>query len=123
MVAISVLIRSRNEVRYLRPTLAALAAQTRPHQVVLVEDHSTDGSVELARKHGAVVVSLDRFTYGYGLNRGLEACTGDVVVILSGHSIPVGPHFLEECARPFEADPNVGGVRLVYAGKGVDATR
>jgi glycosyltransferase involved in cell wall biosynthesis len=121
---ISVLIRNKNELKYLRQAFAALRAQTRKDaQIVLVDNQSTDGSVSFAREAGATIVSIERFGYGAALNVGMRACTGDVVVILSAHSIPLGPYFLDQCARPFETDPQLAAARLVYVGKGADAER
>ena len=115
---VSVIIRNRNEAETLRQIFAALDQQTLDHEVVVVDNESTDGSVELATSRGATVVSIATvdFSYGGSLNRGMEATTHDHVVVLSGHSIPVGPRFLEDATAPM-ADPTVAAVRLLRADK------
>jgi glycosyltransferase involved in cell wall biosynthesis len=121
---VSVVVRNRNEAKYLRDVLPALAAQQLPHEIVLVDDGSTDDSVALAREAGAHVVALPAgtFTYGRALNVGIAAARGEICVILSAHSMPVGRAFLDGCVRPFD-DPAVAAVRCLYAGKRADATR
>lgn len=120
----TVVIRNRNEARFLRPVLAALAAQDLPHTVVVVDNESDDDSVSVARAAGAHVVTLPRasFTYGRALNAGIAEASGDVIVILSAHSLPLGSSFLRQCLLPFE-DPTVAAVRCLYAGKRADAQR
>lgn len=120
---VSVVIRNRNEAEDLKYVLAALAEQEyQNYEIVVVDNNSTDNSVELARAAKARVVALEQFTYGRALNVGIAAATGELIVILSAHSIPLGRYFLTECARAFE-NPRVGAARLVYAGKGADMTR
>jgi len=63
----------RNEGERLRRCLASVAGHGLP--VVYVDSGSTDGSVELARRMGAVVVELDMsrpFTMARGRNAGFE---------------------------------------------------
>jgi glycosyltransferase involved in cell wall biosynthesis len=122
---ISVVIRNRNESQHLRHVLRALSEQ-RPHrpEIILVDNESDDDSVAVALEFGASVISIARssFTYGSALNRGLAAATGELCVILSAHSLPLGSSFLEECAKPF-ADERVAAARCVYVGKSADLTR
>jgi len=93
-------------------------------EVILVDNESTDNSVEIARKHGAEVVMLPRkqFTYGRALNAGLEAAKNEICVILSAHSMPSGRDFLAACCEPFDI-PEVAAARCVYAGKQSDQLR
>ncbi|MGE0451334.1 MAG: glycosyltransferase family 2 protein [Vicinamibacterales bacterium] len=120
----TVVIRNRNESAHLQLVLAALAAQDVPHSVVVVDNASDDDSVEVARRAGATVVPLSKgaFTYGRALNVGLAQASGSVCVILSAHSLPIGPSFLRNCLEPF-ADPRVAATRCLYAGKRADAQR
>lgn len=54
---ISVVIPCRNGAEFLGEALESVAAQTlRPDEVIVVDDRSTDGTVELARAHGATVL-------------------------------------------------------------------
>ena len=122
MSKISVIIRNRNESKYLRSVLQALSKQDVFHEVILVDNNSTDESREIARQHNAKIISIEKFSYGRGLNLGFAAASGEICVVLSAHSLPLGSSFLSECAKPF-ADERVAAARCVYAGKGADSLR
>jgi glycosyltransferase involved in cell wall biosynthesis len=48
---------------------------------VIVSDSSTDRTPEIARKHGAIVVTPDRRGYGYAYRYGFEHARGDYIAI------------------------------------------
>ncbi|WP_423461926.1 glycosyltransferase family 2 protein [Promicromonospora sp. MS192] len=48
-------------------------------RAVVVDNGSTDGSAEVAREHGALVVRAEQRGYGAACAAGLEAATADVV--------------------------------------------
>ena len=115
---ISVVIRVRNEAAFLEKTLTALKLQNCSSlELIVVDNESTDGSREIAERFGAKIVkiSMKEFSYGRASNRGFQAATGDVVVLLSAHSLPIGCDFLSTAAKPF-VDPRVAAVRLLHIG-------
>ena len=125
MKSVSIVIRNLNESSCLDKVLTGLSVQRNvKSEVILVDNESTDNSVEIARKHGAEVVMLPRkqFTYGRALNAGLEAAKNEICVILSAHSMPSGRDFLAACCEPFDI-PDVAAARCVYAGKHSDQLR
>ncbi|MDD5198278.1 MAG: glycosyltransferase family 2 protein [Terrimicrobiaceae bacterium] len=103
----SIIIRTFNEARYLGELLDAIAKQTWPpnrREVVLVDSGSTDGTVEIAARHGCRIVGIRReeFSFGRSLNIGCEAARGETLVFISGHCVPSTPRWLEELVKPFE---------------------
>ena len=125
MKSVSIVIRNLNESSDLEKVLTGLSVQRDvKSEVILVDNESTDNSVEIARKHGAKVVMLPRkqFTYGRALNAGLEAAENEICVILSAHSMPSGRDFLAACCEPFDI-PDVAAARCVCAGKHSDQLR
>jgi rhamnosyltransferase len=110
----SVVIRNRNELRYLERLLCALNLQTVRPEIVLVDNESTDGSAEMAAASGAKLIHIARseFTYGRAINIGVASAAADIVILLSSHSLPVGELFIESCLKPF-SDPRVGAVRCL----------
>lgn len=121
-VMVSIIIRNRNESPYLSSVLQALSKQDMPHEIILVDNNSKDDSREVASQFNAKIISIDEFSYGRALNLGFASATGEICVILSAHSLPLGPSFLSECAKPFR-DESVAAARCVYAGKAADALR
>lgn len=122
---ISVIIRNRNESVFLEQVLLALSVQTGPRlELILVDNASTDASAVIAIGYGANVIHLKEgeFSYGKALNVGLAAASGEICIILSAHSLPLGRGFASSCLAPFE-DPEVAAVRCVYAGKWSDMMR
>lgn len=87
-VRASVVIRVRDEAESLGRLLGLLAGQTEPHEVIVVDSGSADGSVAVARAAGARVESVAAFTFGGALNVGTAAAAADVVVALSAHAFP-----------------------------------
>ncbi len=104
----SVVIRVRDEAAALERLLGLLAAQTEPHEVIVVDSGSTDGSAEVARRRGARVLELPAaaFSFGRALNLGAAAAAAPVVVALSAHAFPRDDGWLARMVAPF-GDPAV----------------
>jgi cellulose synthase/poly-beta-1,6-N-acetylglucosamine synthase-like glycosyltransferase len=101
----SIVIRTLDEARYLGELLESIARQRAPGfevEVVIVDSGSTDGTLEIAERHGCVITHIKReeFSFGRSLNRGCEAARGDVLVMISGHCVPAGDGWLEALCRP-----------------------
>ena len=79
---------------------------------MVVDNESSDDSVEIAKQHSARVVTLPEleFSYGRAINVGIEHARGDVVVLLSAHALPLGSHFLQGCAEAM-SDPQVAAAK------------
>ncbi len=109
---ISVIIRAKNEEKWLASCLNAVAGQDCPAiEIIVVDNDSTDRSRDIAQRAGATLVTIsDRdFNYSRALNQGIRASTGELVAILSGHCIPVNERWLSALAMHF-ADPEVVAV-------------
>lgn len=101
----SIVIRTLNEARYLDELLTTIVAQETDgisHEVVLVDSGSTDGTLEIAECHGCRIhhITREEFSFGRSLNIGCEAAQGDILVITSGHCVPVDAHWLQRLCQP-----------------------
>ena len=90
---VSVVVPARDEAQRLRPCLEALRADSSVHEVIVVDDESSDGTAALARSLGATVVEGAPPPRGWvgkpwALQQGLEAATGEVVVSLDADTRP-----------------------------------
>ncbi|MFL5910166.1 MAG: glycosyltransferase family 2 protein [Gaiellaceae bacterium] len=87
MTSSAAVVPNWNGRRWLPGCLASLAAQTRPFdRIVVVDNGSTDGSLELlGREHPDVaVVALGENTgFAYAANRGVEAAGTDAVALVN----------------------------------------
>ena len=89
----------------------AIETDGRDHQILVVDNGSTDDSVEWIRQHFPRVrtLELDRnLGFGEGNNRGVAAARHNIVVLLNNDMV-VDPSFLAPLLEPF-ADPDVFAV-------------
>jgi len=68
-----------NEASSLPGVLAAMPAG---YQALVVDNNSTDGTAEVARRHGAEVIAEPRAGYGSAVHAGVAAATAPVVAVL-----------------------------------------
>ena len=98
----------------LEPLIESLRAQTRPADVVVVDNGSSDGSAELLRAGFPEVelIELGRNAgFGPALNRAVAATEGDPVVLLN-NDVVCEPGFLEALLEPAAGAEMVAGVLL-----------
>lgn len=101
----SIVIRTLNEARHLDDLLTMVARQKTVGfdvETILIDSGSTDGTVEIAQRHGARITTISKseFSFGRSLNRGCAFSTGDFLVLISGHCVPVDENWLQELCQP-----------------------
>jgi GT2 family glycosyltransferase len=113
MSAVTVAIPVRDGGELLARTLRALSTQTVAHELLICDSGSRDGSVELARAHGARVIEIDPKDFSHGGTRNLlmEAAGGEHVALLTQDAEPVGETWLAQLLSGFQLAPDVA---LVY---------
>ena len=79
---VSVILPTRNEARNLPYVFSRLPAAV--HEVIVVDGHSVDGTVEVARRlrPDVRIVQQNRLGKGNALACGFEAATGDVIAMI-----------------------------------------
>jgi glycosyltransferase involved in cell wall biosynthesis len=85
------------------------------YRAVVADNGSTDGSAEVARAHGATVVSVPERGFGAAVHAGLLACTSEVVCVVDADG-SLDPGELPAVAGPVlrgEADLVLGRRRPV----------
>jgi glycosyltransferase involved in cell wall biosynthesis len=82
---VSVVIPCLNEAKSIAfcidKAFAALRSQEIRGEVVVADNGSTDGSVEIAEAHGARVVHVASRGYGSALRKGIEEARGDFIIM------------------------------------------
>ncbi|WP_109209212.1 MULTISPECIES: glycosyltransferase family 2 protein [Microbacterium] len=107
---VAVVIPCRNDAAYLDACLAALAAQTRRADTVIVVDNdSTDASAAVARRHGATVLHEPTIGIWPAAARGYDAAleSADLIARLDADSRP-HPDWVAQLVRAFDSDPTLG---------------
>jgi rhamnosyltransferase len=110
---VSIVIRAKNEARYIGETLRAIfdTQALAARQVVVVDSGSTDGTQAIVRSFPTSLIQItpEEFTYGYALNLGVANVDAEIVATLSAHSLPTSPDWLRALIEPF-AQARVAGV-------------
>ncbi len=102
---VSIIIRTKNEERWIEHCLSAIAEQTlKDFEIILVDNNSDDWSVKIAKKYTKKIVNVTDFFPGKAINEGIRASSGEYIVIVSGHCIPKNNQWLEKLIDPFLKD-------------------
>jgi GT2 family glycosyltransferase len=118
--SVSVVIPTWNGARHLERCLAALAAQTRPaDEIVVVDNGSTDGTADWLRARfpaARLVVNDENRGFARATNQGILAARGETVVLLNNDTAPE-PSGLAALVAPLAADAALGAcaATLVFA--------
>lgn len=82
------------------------------HEIILVDNGSTDGSVEYVKRNFPfvrIVENAMNLGFAEGNNVGLESADGDYLVVLNNDT-RVSPNFIETLVNCASSDPEVGSV-------------
>jgi glycosyltransferase involved in cell wall biosynthesis len=82
-VNITLIIPALNEAACIAPLLAELPTGL-VHELLVVDNGSTDDTASVARRAGARVVAEPRRGYGYACAAGVAATSGDVLAFMDG---------------------------------------
>jgi GT2 family glycosyltransferase len=110
-VTVAIPVRDGGEL--LAGTLRALAGQTVAHELLVCDSGSRDGSVALARAHGARVLEIEPGEFGHGATRNLlvREARGAHVALLTQDAEPADEQWLQSLLGGFELAGDVG---IVY---------
>ncbi|MEN9911145.1 MAG: hypothetical protein RLZZ441_713, partial [Actinomycetota bacterium] len=117
MKSVSIVIPAYNEEETILPCLEACIAQTvSAHEIIVVNNKSTDKTVEIVREvqslyPDAPIILIEQAD-SQGItptrNKGFDAATGDIIGRIDSDSI-VEPNWVEETTKAF-ADPTVDAI-------------
>ena len=106
---VSVIVRSKNEEGWIGDCLSAIRNQTHKNlEIILVDNMSTDKTVEKASEYDVKLVQIDKFLPGLAINDGIRASKGELIVCISAHCIPTDEMWLENLMSPLSDEKIVG---------------
>ena len=110
MVQTSIIIRTKNEEKWIKHCLQMIHSQSyQDFEVILVDNESTDNTVALAKKVGiSKLTTVKHFLPGDAINRGINLSSGQYIVCLSAHCVPRDELWLETLLSGFE-DNTIAG--------------
>jgi len=110
MPNLAIVIRTRNEERWIGHCLRMVFRQShKDHEVVIVDNGSTDHTLSLARQFPVRIEAIDEFRPGRALNQGIRVTSGRFIVCLSAHCVPKDTDWLANLVRNLQ-DPTIAGV-------------
>lgn len=104
---LSIGITSYNQHQYVEKTIVSLLNQTeRPYEIVVSDNHSTDGSYEIIKKYASklkIIRPASHLPYYEHINFLLDNLSGDFVLFSASDDIYL-PNFVSECNKHMKKD-------------------
>lgn len=116
MIEVSIVIPTKNNADILERCLKSIVRLDYPpekREVIIVDGHSTDATVEIGRRYGCRVVLEDGGTIGYARQKGVEHARGTFIAFTDADCV-VSQGWLSELLRHFTDDgvAAVGGPNI-----------
>lgn len=114
---VSFIIPTLNAAALLENCLASIASQTYPrdrYEIVLADAMSKDGTREVAKRHGAIVVDDRGRDMEQGKRLALQHATGEYIVFIDADNELTHPDYIEKAVRGLMAHPQALGVESYY---------
>src|SRR4051794_23143354 len=116
---LSFIIPAYNEELELLSAIAAIrtaaAKADEPHEIIVVDDASTDATAQIAAKAGAQVVSINRRHIAAARNAGARAARGDILFFVDADTQILPSHVVDAIAA-LKAGCSGGSARIVPGG-------
>lgn len=125
----SIIIVTHNNLHYTKQCLESIIRITdyHPYELILVDAHSTDGTLEyLNSKPEVKLVKLEKnYPYSYSLNKGIQVAKGEYLCFMNNDTIAVEPKWLKILIECLEKDVKIGiaGPRLCNEDLSITRTR
>lgn len=106
----SIIIPVRNEEKRIAKTIGQFSALTIPHEIIVSDDGSTDGTINAARPLAKSVVTYDGAVHAIGRvrNAGAKVASGEVLAFIDADSvIPDPPAYFAHALSRFEKEPDL----------------
>ena len=107
---VSIIIRTKNEERWITHCLESVTSQSHTNiEIIVVDNNSTDDTLRRAKQFPIKIVTISEFVPGKALNDGIRNSSGEIIVCLSAHCVPIGNEWLSNLIAPL-TNNSVAGV-------------
>ena len=109
----SIVIRSKNYIRYIRGTLEAIHRQKfeSPFEVIHIDSGSTDGTVDVIRSFNPaklIQIRPEEYVPGCVLNQGMREASSDWVIFINSDAEPIGEDWAQNLLEVAKSQDRVG---------------
>ena len=111
MKRVSVVVITHNAERSVGKVLSALGKQDyKNFEVIVVDDNSKDGTVEVVRKFKKFKLLRNKTGQGLAksINRGIKASKGEIVITLHDDCVPLSDDWISNLVGTFASDSKIG---------------
>jgi len=109
----SIVILTYNQLEYTKQCIDSIRKYTQhgTYEIIIVDNHSTDGTVEWLMQQKDIKVIFNDINLGFpkGCNQGIEIASGDYVLLLNNDVI-VTENWLNNLLTALESDHSIGAV-------------
>ncbi len=103
MIETLIIIRTKNEDRWLKATLEKIFSQKyKNFLIAIVDNNSTDRTLEIARRYKTKIFKIKKFIPGKAINLPIKKVKSKFVVCLSAHCIPTNENWLNNLIKPLK---------------------
>ncbi len=109
---VSIIIRTKNEERWIGHCLKRIHSQKyKNYEIILVDSYSTDQTVRKAQRNKITqLVKIKNYKPGYAINEGIKASSGDLIIILSAHCLPINNNWISDLVDEITKNKELAGV-------------
>jgi GT2 family glycosyltransferase/glycosyltransferase involved in cell wall biosynthesis len=117
---VSIIVLTYNKLEYTRRCFDRLRETTEDYELVVVDNASTDGTVEYLRELEAadgqvrVVYNTENRGFAAGCNRGVSAASCETICLLNNDTLP-SPGWLDAMRFALKEDVGAVGAKLTFA--------
>ena len=111
MPLVSIIIRTKNEERWISDCLRGVSLQEfKDYEIIVVDNNSEDTTLDHVRRYNVKkILHCSEYLPGKALNIGIDIAEGQYIACLSGHCIPTNSSWLGNLLRNFDS-PEIAGV-------------
>lgn len=112
MIETSIIIRTKNEERWINACFTSIFSQSyKDFEIIVVDNNSTDKTIQRVKKFGvSKIVNIKNYLPGFALNEGIKKSSGKFIVAISAHCIPANKKWLINLVNSIKEDENYAGV-------------